>query len=104
MPATKANKLRSQWTDTKIEMLAWIQKTISMMEPGTNAKDVESMVNASGKLIKMLGDISPDDQGRGLEDKDLTKATERVRWVARNFNDFAKDSIFGEEEEDEDDD
>lgn len=102
MSGSKTNKLRGQWLDTKIEMLAWIQKTIAMMECGSSAKDVESMVNAAGKLIKMLGDIAPDEQEAGLDEKDLDKASERVRRAIKNFGNSTID-IFGDNEEDEDD-
>jgi hypothetical protein len=94
MSGTKVNKLRGAWADTKIEMLAWIQRTIGQMEPGSNAKDVESMVNATGKLIKMLGDIDPQNQDEGLEAKDLETASKQLSRAVKSFQVGTVD-IFG---------
>jgi len=79
MSATKANRLRGEWVETKITMMQWIRKTISMMPEGQKASDVKDMVAACGQLIKMLGDMGAAVESEDDGEKDVVAATKEIK-------------------------
>lgn len=101
MVATKTNKLRGAWTDTKITMLEWIQNTIRKMPDGEKASDVRDMVNAAGALIKLVGDMGPEQQDQEEVKLSLGDANRAIKNGLNQFKDASK-LFFGEVDEEDD--
>ena len=108
MSGSKANKLRGEWTEAKIEMAKWLKVSMKELEPAKKASDVKDMIAAAKAIDEIIGKTRPDnDDAYKLEQPSVERASREIgraiKRVGDKMSSISEGNIFGEEEETADD-